>query len=86
MQARLCILLAGCHFAPSVLAGDAGVLLVDAEWPELHDKVLAAVGHISSRPVRPCAGRSSKRRGSSVVGCEGGTVWSGEPPSFANVS
>ncbi len=35
-----------------VLAGDAGVLLVDAEWPELHDKVLAAVNHISPKPVR----------------------------------
>src|SRR5262245_15728106 len=35
-----------------VLAGDEGVLLVDAEWPELHDKVLAAVGHISRKPVR----------------------------------
>jgi glyoxylase-like metal-dependent hydrolase (beta-lactamase superfamily II) len=35
-----------------VLAGDEGVLLVDAEWPELHDKVLAAVGHISPKPVR----------------------------------
>jgi len=35
-----------------VLSGDEGVLLVDAEWPELHDKVLAAVGHISPKPVR----------------------------------
>src|SRR6201996_8941800 len=35
-----------------VLAGDEGVLLVDAEWPELHNKVLAAVGHISPKPVR----------------------------------
>jgi glyoxylase-like metal-dependent hydrolase (beta-lactamase superfamily II) len=35
-----------------VLAGDEGVLLVDAEWPELHDKVVAAVGRISHKPVR----------------------------------
>src|SRR5215813_6913643 len=35
-----------------VLAGDEGVLLVDAEWPELHDKLLAAVSHISAKPVR----------------------------------
>ncbi len=35
-----------------VLAGDEGVLLVDAEWPQLHDKVLAAVAHIAHRPVR----------------------------------
>ena len=35
-----------------VLAGDQGVLLIDAEWPQLHDKVLAAVSHISTQPVR----------------------------------
>ncbi len=35
-----------------VLAGDGGVLLVDAEWPQLHDKVLAAVAHISPQPIR----------------------------------
>jgi cyclase len=35
-----------------VLAGDEGVLLIDAEWPQLHDKVLAAVNHISPKPVR----------------------------------
>lgn len=35
-----------------VLAGARGVLLVDAEWPQLHDKVLAAVRKISSEPVR----------------------------------
>jgi cyclase len=35
-----------------VLAGDQGVLLVDAEWPQLNDKVRAAVSHISSKPVR----------------------------------
>src|ERR1700754_4803177 len=34
-----------------VLAGDEGVLLVDAEWPQLHDKVLAAVSKISKQPV-----------------------------------
>jgi cyclase len=28
------------------------VLLIDAEWPQLHDKVLAAVSHISPHPVR----------------------------------
>jgi cyclase len=35
-----------------VLAGDEGVLLVDAEWPQLHDKVVAAVGKISPQPIR----------------------------------
>jgi cyclase len=35
-----------------VLAGDEGVLLIDAEWPQLHDKVLAAVSKISTQPVR----------------------------------
>jgi cyclase len=35
-----------------VLAGDEGVLLVDAEWPELHDKVAAAVTRISHLPIR----------------------------------
>ena len=35
-----------------VLAGEYGVLLVDAEWPQLNDKVRAAVGRISKRPVR----------------------------------
>jgi len=35
-----------------VLAGDQGVLLVDAEWPQLHAKVVAAVSRISRRPVR----------------------------------
>ena len=35
-----------------VLAGAEGVLLVDAEWPELHDKVIAAVSRISRQPVR----------------------------------
>jgi cyclase len=35
-----------------VLAGDEAVLLIDAEWPQLHDKVLAAVAHISPQPVR----------------------------------
>lgn len=35
-----------------VLAGDEGVLLIDAEWPQLHDKVLAAVTHISPKPIR----------------------------------
>jgi glyoxylase-like metal-dependent hydrolase (beta-lactamase superfamily II) len=35
-----------------VLAGDQGILLVDAEWPQLHDKVVAAVSHISSQPIR----------------------------------
>ena len=35
-----------------VLAGDQGVLLIDAEWPQLHDKVLAAVSHISVQPIR----------------------------------
>jgi len=35
-----------------VLAGDQGVLLIDAEWPELHDKVVAAVRRISAQPVR----------------------------------
>jgi cyclase len=35
-----------------VLAGDQGVLLVDAEWPQLHDKVIAAVSRISAKPIR----------------------------------
>jgi glyoxylase-like metal-dependent hydrolase (beta-lactamase superfamily II) len=35
-----------------VLAGTEGVLLIDAEWPQLHAKVLAAVTHISPQPVR----------------------------------
>lgn len=35
-----------------VLAGDEGVLLVDAEWPQLHDKVVAAVTRISPQPIR----------------------------------
>jgi cyclase len=35
-----------------VLAGDNGVLLVDAEWPQLHDKVIAAVRRISPQPIR----------------------------------
>jgi cyclase len=35
-----------------VVAGEQGVLLVDAEWPELNDKVRAAVSHISARPIR----------------------------------
>ena len=36
-----------------VLAGDEGVLLIDAEWPQLHDKVLAAVRHIApNKPIR----------------------------------
>jgi glyoxylase-like metal-dependent hydrolase (beta-lactamase superfamily II) len=35
-----------------VLAGNEGVLLIDAEWPQLHDKVRAAVTHISPKPIR----------------------------------
>jgi cyclase len=35
-----------------VLAGAGGVLLVDAEWPELNAKVRAAVAHISPQPIR----------------------------------
>jgi len=35
-----------------VLAGDQGVLLVDAEWPQLHDKVVTAVARISAQPIR----------------------------------
>jgi cyclase len=35
-----------------VLAGEEGILLVDAEWPQLHDKVVAAVTHISPQPIR----------------------------------
>jgi glyoxylase-like metal-dependent hydrolase (beta-lactamase superfamily II) len=35
-----------------VLAGEGGVLLVDAEWPELNAKVRAAVAHISAKPIR----------------------------------
>ncbi len=35
-----------------VLAGERGVLLVDAEWPQLNEKVRAAVARISGKPVR----------------------------------
>ncbi|MGH8139845.1 MAG: MBL fold metallo-hydrolase [Steroidobacteraceae bacterium] len=35
-----------------VLAGERGVLLVDAEYPELNHKVVAAVARISARPIR----------------------------------
>jgi glyoxylase-like metal-dependent hydrolase (beta-lactamase superfamily II) len=35
-----------------VLAGDNGVLLVDAEWPQLHDKVVASVKRIRAQPIR----------------------------------
>jgi cyclase len=35
-----------------VLAGDNGVLLIDAEWPQLHDKVESAVAKISRLPIR----------------------------------
>jgi cyclase len=35
-----------------VLAGDYGVLLVDAEWPQLNAKVHAAVLRISQHPIR----------------------------------
>jgi len=48
----------GIHFLESfggnigVIAGEQGVLLVDAEWPELNAKVRAAVARISSKPIR----------------------------------
>jgi cyclase len=35
-----------------VLAGEDGVLLVDAEWPQLNAKVRAVVAHISPKPIR----------------------------------
>lgn len=35
-----------------VIAGPEGVLLVDAEWPELNAKVRSAVARISVKPVR----------------------------------
>jgi cyclase len=35
-----------------VVAGDEGVLLVDAEWPELNAKVRAAVARITPKPIR----------------------------------
>lgn len=35
-----------------VLAAEHGVLLVDAEWPQLNDKVRAVVARISPKPVR----------------------------------
>ncbi|HSY08806.1 MAG TPA: MBL fold metallo-hydrolase [Steroidobacteraceae bacterium] len=35
-----------------VLADEHGVLLIDAEWPQLNAKVRAVVAHISSKPVR----------------------------------
>ncbi|HET9388476.1 MAG TPA: MBL fold metallo-hydrolase [Steroidobacteraceae bacterium] len=35
-----------------VIGGSQGVLLVDAEYPQLNDKVVAAVRRISSAPIR----------------------------------
>ena len=35
-----------------VVAGASGVLLVDAEWPQLNARVRAAVARISAKPVR----------------------------------
>jgi cyclase len=35
-----------------VVAGEGGVLLVDAEWPQLNARVRAAVSHISPKPIR----------------------------------
>jgi len=35
-----------------VVAGDQGVLLIDAEWPQLHGKIDQAVANISSLPIR----------------------------------
>jgi len=35
-----------------VVAGENAVLLIDAEWPQLHDKVVAAVRRISPQPIR----------------------------------
>ena len=35
-----------------VVAGASGVLLVDAEWPQLNARVRAAVARISGKPVR----------------------------------
>ncbi len=35
-----------------VLAGQRGVLIVDAEYPELNARVVAAVRHISPHPIR----------------------------------
>src|SRR5579862_487097 len=35
-----------------VLAGPDGILMVDAQYGELADKVLAAIRHISSAPIR----------------------------------
>ncbi len=46
-----------------VLAGDEGVLLIDAEWPQLHDKVLAAVSKISNA-ARSLPGQHSLALGS----------------------
>jgi len=35
-----------------VLAGERGVLLVDAEYPELNSKVVAAVARVAAQPIR----------------------------------
>jgi cyclase len=35
-----------------VLPGEQGVLLIDAEWPELNDRVRALLARISPKPVR----------------------------------
>src|ERR1700760_1157112 len=35
-----------------VLAGGEGVLFIDAECPQLHEKVVAAVSKISPKPIR----------------------------------
>lgn len=35
-----------------VLASDSGILLIDAEWPQLYEKVVAAVKRISTQPIR----------------------------------
>jgi len=54
-----------------VLAGDEGVLLVDAEWPQLHDKVIAAVGKISPKPIRYLVNTHCIGITSAVTPCSG---------------
>ncbi len=65
-----------------VLAGDEGVLLVDAEWPQLHDKVvggggadLAAAGPL---PGRTLTGIGITSAGDGLFGKAGVVIFSSE--------
>lgn len=49
---------AGVHMLESyggnigVLTSPDGILMVDAEWPQLHDKVIATIRRLSDKPIR----------------------------------